>query len=116
MMKKKLQVSLKLKVLSSNTLHIGSNQHHEPVYHMPKSGWASSILPIKLRSADSGPGVLQTVGGYWLELTKVPTQSRTPHKVRYSPESKSQITTEVLELLVKRAIVESKTSHPKFSF
>jgi len=29
----------------------GSNQNHEPVNHMPKTGWASSILPTKLGSA-----------------------------------------------------------------
>jgi len=51
--------------------------------------------------------VLQTVAGYQLELTEVPTQARTPHMIKCSLESKNQITTEVLELLTKGAIVET---------
>ena len=33
--------------------HTGCHQQHEPVNNMPKVGWASSILPTKLESANS---------------------------------------------------------------
>ena len=37
----------------TDTSHTGSYQHHEPVNRVPKIGWASSILPTKLGSANS---------------------------------------------------------------
>ena len=58
--------------------------------------------------------VLQTVVGYHLELTEAPTQERVPHQIRCSPESKSQITSEVQELLSKGAVVETLHSPGNF--
>ena len=40
--------------------------------------------------------VLQTVAGYYLELTEAPVQNRVPHQIRCSPEGKSQITSGAL--------------------
>ena len=37
----------------TDTSHAGFYQHHEPVNRVPKVGWASSILPAKLGSANS---------------------------------------------------------------
>ena len=54
--------------------------------------------------------VLQTVAGYQLELTETPIQARVPHQIKCSPESKSQVTLEVLELLSKGAVVETQAS------
>jgi len=58
--------------------------------------------------------VLQTVAGYHLELTQTPTQVRVPHQIRCSPESKSQKTSEVQELLSKGAVVETQVSPRNF--
>ena len=82
----------------TGTLHTGSNQHNEPVNKLPKIGWASGVLPTKLGGATQDQWVLQTVSGYHLELKETPTQVRAPHQIKCSPESKSQITSEVQEL------------------
>ena len=37
----------------TNTSYTGSHQHHEPVNNLQKTGWASSILPTKLGSANT---------------------------------------------------------------
>ena len=37
----------------TNTSYTGSHQHHEPVNNVQKTGWASSILPTKLGSANT---------------------------------------------------------------
>ena len=60
--------------------------------------------------------VLQTVAGYQLELTEVPTQARTLHKIRCLPESQNQIISEVLELLAKGVIVETIDSPRNYLF
>ena len=39
----------------TGTLLTGVNQHNEPVNNMPKTGWASCILPIKLGGANPRP-------------------------------------------------------------
>ena len=51
--------------------------------------------------------VLQTVAGYHLELTEAPTQARVPQQMKHSQESKSQIDSELQELLSKGAAVET---------
>ena len=58
--------------------------------------------------------VLQTVGGYQLELTSVPHQAHVPHQIKCSPESMAQITTEVQELLVKGAIVKTQLTQQNY--
>ena len=57
---------------------------------------------------------LQNVDGCQLELTSTPYQTRVPQQVHCSPESKLQITTEVLELLTKGAIVETQQTPHNF--
>ena len=59
--------------------------------------------------------VLQTVGGYQLELTTVPYQAHEPHQIKCSPESMAQITTEVLELPAKGAIVETQLTQQSYA-
>ena len=58
--------------------------------------------------------VLQTVAGYQLELTTTPYQVHVPQQIKCSLESKAQITTEVLELLAKGAIVETQLTQQNF--
>ena len=98
----------------TDTSHAGSYQHHEPVNRVPKIGWASSILPTKLGSANSRSAAVQTVAGYHLELTSALHQATVPQQIHCSPESKTQITTEVLELLNKGAIVETQDTPQNF--
>ena len=58
--------------------------------------------------------MLQTVAGYQLELTSTLYQTRVPQQIHCSPESKLQITTEVLKLLNKGAIVETQQTPHNF--
>jgi len=83
----------------------GSNQHNEPVNRVPKIGWASSTLPTKLGSANSGS--MGTPNSGWLPIGAT-YQTRVPQPIHCSPESKLQITTEMLELLTKGVIVETQ--------
>lgn len=97
----------------TGALHTGFNQHNEPVNKLPKIGWASGILPTKLVLTQD-QWVLRTMAGYHLELTEAPTQVRPPHQLKCLPESRSQITLEVQELLTKELVVETQAS-PKIS-
>lgn len=100
----------------TDTSHTGSYQHYEPVNRVPKIGWVSGILPAKLEGANSGSMGSPNRG--WiptrLELTTTPYQAHMFHQIRCSLESKTQITTKVLELLAKgqfqRHNLHSKTS------
>ena len=58
--------------------------------------------------------VLQTVGGYQLELTSTPHQTRVPHQIRCSPENMAQISTEVTDLINKGAIIETQVVQQSF--
>ena len=58
--------------------------------------------------------VLQTVGGYQLELLGVPYQARHPPPTRVSLENQAQISAEVSELLSKGAITETRVSTDQF--
>ena len=58
--------------------------------------------------------VLQTVGGYQLELISIPHQVRIPHKIRCSSENMVLITTEVTELINKGAIIETQVVQQNF--
>ena len=58
--------------------------------------------------------VLQTVADYHLELTEAPTQARVPQQMKCSQESKSQIDSELQELLSKGAVVETQVSLGNF--
>ena len=51
-------------VKHTGTLLTGVNQHNEPVNNMPKTGWASCILPIKLGGANPRPMGITNCG--WL--------------------------------------------------
>ena len=51
-------------VKHTGILHTGSNQHNEPVNHMPKIGWASCILPTKLGGVNPRP--MGTANCGWL--------------------------------------------------
>jgi len=58
--------------------------------------------------------VLQTVAGYHLELISTSHPTRVPQQIHCSPESKTQIPTEVLELLKKWAIVDTQDTPQNF--
>ena len=58
--------------------------------------------------------VLQTVADYHLQLTEAPTQASVPQQTKCSQESKSQINSELQELLSKGAVVETQVSPRNF--
>ena len=78
---------------------------------MPNIGWTSSTFPTKLGGADSRP--MGTPNHGW-----IPTRTNNnplpgpyvSHQIRFSPENKVQITTEVQELLDKGAILRDTTN------
>jgi len=78
MQKNSLKLDSCIQVLNTQTHYI---QAHEPVNHMPKTSWASSILP-------------QDHYKPWLVINW--RQAGVPHQVKCPVEGKSQITTEVL--------------------
>jgi len=50
----------------------------------------------------------------WLPITSTPHQTKVPQQIYCSPQSKIQITTEVLELLDKGTIVETQHTPQNF--
>ena len=58
--------------------------------------------------------VIQTVGGYQLDLTSTPHQLQVPPEVQTSEEKAALVTLEVTELLEKGAIVETNLSADSF--
>ena len=61
--------------------------------------------------------VLQTVGGYQLDLLRTPHQDQIPNQIKTTQENLSLVTLEVVELLSKGAIVETQLSpHSLYSW
>ena len=58
--------------------------------------------------------VLQTVGGYQLDLLRTPHQYQVPNQIKTSQENSSLVTLEVTELLSKGAIVETQLTPHSF--
>ena len=56
--------------------------------------------------------VLQTVGGYQLDLLRTPHQYQVPNMIKYTRENSSLVTLEVTELLSKGAIVHGDPTDP----
>ena len=92
----------------------GTYKQSGPVNSMSSAGWQSGVLPYKLEVLTQDHWVLQTVGGHQLELTTLPHQSSLPHTIKCSAEAMAQITTEVVELLSKGAIVETRVTPESF--
>ena len=58
--------------------------------------------------------VLQTVGGYQLDLLRTPHQYQVPNQIKTTQENSSLVTLEVTELLSKGAIVETQLTPHSF--
>ena len=58
--------------------------------------------------------VLQTVGGYQLDLIRSPYQPQVPNQIKTSQENSTLVTLEVMELLSKGAIVETQLTPDSF--
>ena len=58
--------------------------------------------------------VLQTVGGYQLDLLRTPHQYQVPNRIKSTRENSSLVTLEVTELLSKGAIVETQLTPHSF--
>ena len=100
--------------VNTGILHTGSNQHNEPVNLMSKIGWRVAHFLPNWEVLTQDQWVLQTVADYHLELTEAPTQAKVPQQMKCSQESKSQIDSELQELLSKGAVVETQVSPGNF--
>jgi len=115
MQQNSLKVVLLIQVINTQTHHIQGliNTTNLSIVCPRLAGQVAYFLP-NWEVLTQDQWVLQTVAEYQLELTTTPYQIHVPHQIRCSPESKTQITTEVLELLVKGAIAETQLTQQSY--
>ena len=95
----------------TDTPHTCSHQH--PM-KCPRLTGSVACSPPNWEGLTQVQLVLQTVGGYQLELKTVPYQAYVPHQIKCSPDSITEITTEVLELQAKGAITETQLTKQNY--
>ena len=91
----------------------GSQTHHiQGVINSMNLSISCTRLAGRMLTKDQC--VLQTVGGYQLDLLRTPHQYQVPNQIKTTRENSSLVTLEVTELLSKRAIVETQLTPHNF--
>ena len=101
-------------VKQTSTLFAGTHQHHEPATKLPALSGMSGLFPFKVGSANTGPVGPSNFGRLPTGANFHPYQARESHQIRCPPENMVQITTEVMELINKGAIVETQVTSQRF--
>ena len=98
----------------TSTSHTGCYKQHEPVNKLYKLAGRIAHFSQNWEVLTQDQWVLQTVGGYQLDLLRTPHQYQVPNMIKSTRENSSLVTLEVTGLLSKGAIVETQLTPHSF--